>query len=1184
MTNTFQKSVGNRIFPPVRYGVSVVFIFWGTPMRFFVSFFVVAAVLFGSGVGYISASVDGVQGGQKTTASKTQYSSTAWGQILPPVWGDAVPKHLVVRPPAENYLPRTIIVKTRERFIVAPNAKGFPSIDMTQGFHALTIHSVRTPFEDFNNGAMAARDVHGIGRIYEVQYDAPVDAFDACVELSRNPMVEYAVPVYQRFVYETPDDPFLKNQYAITHIEAEKAWDIIKGKPEVLIAIIDSGIDYEHEDLAGNLWTNTKEIAGNGIDDDNNGKVDDVHGWDFVGNVSASEISFGQFREDNDPKVRVAGLAASDVRSHGTTVAGAAAAVANNGKGVAGIGYLCRYIPIKCGSDNASARGIYQGYEAILYAARLGAHIINCSWGGYGSNPAEQDVINQATDMGSLVVAASGNSGFFTDIVPVGHYPSSYNNVLSVGSTQSNSAVSDFSNYGARTVTYAPGNAIWTTHTDNRYTVSSGTSFSAPIVSGIAALVRAVHPDWTPMQILRQIRSTSDNVLQGVTTDNRYLYYGRANAYRAVSINQSFTAGQTIPGVATTTIDVEPGSGQNKLTTLEPTPVKIVLKNYLASASNVQVSVRSLDGYATFATSTFTLGTLGTLQEASLDLVVTLKSRVPWLDGSLDVLLTYKSGSYEDYERIALPVAVPGGNNQHTVFRYPLAPLEIQWNAISSPNANTCWAVGYQQGEASYAINSGTGFAIPFSTIPSYAVAGVSNSVAYAGVNQTNGGNAAVMKTVNGGQQWTSSSVSTITGFINALYFFDENEGILLGDPAGSKWGVGRTTDGGKTWLSVNVPASPIVGEGGLVRSSCQVGDNIWFGTTKGRVFYSANRGQNWQAYTVVNGAVVTAVSFSGPQRGIVLYRMGSDVSLPLLVATTTDGGKTWQTNVHNFADDGMRPVALYSPVNSVQTIVVGDNSEMYASMDDGSTWGPYRTRMMGTTIGAAGSVLGNRVRVWTIGASFGYVESDVPRERELSSSESSIGFGSVSVGSSATKTLVLTSTGIQPVTITALTIENGSASAGEYSVLSTALPFVLQPHESSEITLQFAPVKAGFRTASLHVESNAEPTTLSVNLSGFGISTVSVQEQEHSVVVQLHPNPVSEFLAVDITTPHSGVVSVELVSLLGTVVGSASVKGIAGEHLTTQISTHNLVSGVYFCRLLLPSGSTVVHSFIVQR
>lgn len=1153
-------------------------------MRAFVSLVAFSIVLLLCGGERAYAATDVVHVGKKNAINGTALRALAWKRMVPPTWNKVVPQHLAVRPSVEVYLPRTILVKTKEHFVLADNAKGFPSVAMTEGLEAFAVESIRTPFSAFANGEKTESDRYGIGRIYELRYDAPVDAFDACIELSRNPMVEYAVPVYERFVTSTPNDPLLKNQYAITQIEAEKAWDITKGKPEVLIAIIDSGVDYEHEDLAGNLWTNTKEIAGNGKDDDGNGKVDDVHGWDFVGNVNAQQVFFGQFVEDSDPKVRIANLSPGDVRAHGTTVAGVAAAVTNNGTGVAGVGYTCRYVPIKCGSDDVNARGIYRGYEAIMYAATLGADIINCSWGGVGRSPAEQDVINQATAMGSLVVAASGNDGLFSDINPIGHYPSNYDNVLCVGSSGASSGVSGFSNYGATVVTYAPGDNLRTTLPDNRYTSSSGTSFSAPVVSGIAALVRSVHPDWTPLQILRQIRSTSDNVLKGITTDNRYLYYGRANAYRAVFINQSFTSGQTLPGIATTNIDVVPGSAQSALTTLDPTPVKIVLKNYLASAGNVQVSVRALDGYATFEKSTFSLGTMSTMQEASLDLVVTLDPRVPWLDGALDILLTYKSGSYEDYERIAVPVAVPDGNNTYNAVSYPLAPLSIQWNAISASSGNACWAVGFEPNGLSYVVNASTRYAAPFTTMPAFAVASVSSSVAYAGVSAMSGGNATVMKTVNGGGQWSSSSVGAITDFINALYFFDENEGVILGDPVGSKWGVGRTTDGGKTWLPVNISASPIVGETGLVRSSCQVDDNVWFGTTKGRVFYSANRGQNWQAYTVVNGATIVSLSFSSAQRGVVLYRMGSDASLPVLVASTTDGGKTWQTNIHNFADENMQPVALYASANSLQTIAVGSNSQMFVSMDNGHTWKVHRTKMMGPTACAAGVVVGNRVRVWTVGAAFGYVESDVPRERQLASSESGLSFGSVAVGSTATRTLTLTSTGIQPVVITALAVQNSSSSEGEYTVLTAGLPFTLNPNETREITVQFAPSKPGFRTASLRVESDASPATLLVNLSGFGISTVGVEENGDVLAVRPYPNPVADFLAVDIPFSHSGVATVELLDVGGAVVGRSSAEGRADEYQTVRVPVQQLASGVYVCRVLFPDGTSAVKPFVVQK
>lgn len=1103
------------------------------------------------------------------------------GISLPEV-GSAVPSHLAVRPPAGTYLPRTVLIKTKERFIVASGSKGFPSLALYQGLEAFNVQSVHTVFTEFNNGKMLTQDTRGIGRIYEITYDAPVDAYDACLELSRNPAIEYAVPAYNRYVDMVPNDPQYSQQYALSKVQADKAWDITKGKPEILIAIVDSGTDYEHEDLAGNLWTNPNEIPDNGKDDDNNGKIDDVHGWDFVGNVSFQQVINGVFLEDNDPKVRVANLSAGDVRGHGTNVAGVAAAVTNNAKGVAGMGFNCRFVPIKCGSDNASAGGIYRGYEAILYAARLGADVINCSWGGFGNSPAEQDVISQVTAMGSLVVAASGNNSLFTDAAPVRHYPSNYLEVLSVGATQQTDATAGFSNYGGRTLIYAPGDALWTTRTDNRYTTASGTSFSAPLVSGIAALVLSVHPNWTPRQVLQQLRSTSDNVITGTTADTRYLFYGRINAYRAVQMNQSFTSGTTVPGVSSIALDVLPDAAETSIRTLDPTPVQIKLKNYLAPASNLQVSVRSLDGFATFPTSSFTLGSVGTLEEKVLDLTVQLSAYTPWSAGSASVLLTYKSGSYEDYEIVSIPVALPNNGNRYQLVRDLLEPVDVQWNTSTTPDFNTFWSVGYLASEGTgYFTNSTFGYPIRFANKPAFAVAARSAQTAWAGLNSANGGQAEIQKTVNGGANWSTVSVSSITSFINALYFFDDNEGLLLGDPAGTAWGVARTTDGGQTWKTVTNLPTPITGESGLVGTTCRVGDNVWFGTTKGRIFYSADRGKSWQVSTVVSGAYITAVSFSSASRGMVVYRMGADVSLPPLVASTQNGGQKWDSNLHNFTSEKLTPVGLYSPENSTQTIVIGSGSEMYASLDHGRTWGPHRTGQMGATTSAAGATSGSKARVWIIGAALAFNESTIPKEKQLAADVSSLAFGSVDIGAFTERTLTVTSTGIQAVTVSSFDIANGTAADGDYTVVGTSLPLVVPAGGQYTITVRFSPSKAGYKTAALKINSDTD--VISVNLTGFGTSSVSVRDEESLTGVTYYPNPASEYLTISFPSTLPGTASVELVDLTGTLVLTQSGTQTIGGLTTVTLPVSQLASGVYFYRLRTDNGAVATGIFTVR-
>ncbi len=249
-------------------------------------------------------------------------------------------------------------------------------------------------------------------------------------------------------------------------IDALEAWDISTSSSDLVVGIIDTGIDYNHEDLNDNIWINEDEVADNGVDDDGNGYIDDVYGWDFV-------------NEDNDPM---------DGHSHGTHVAGTVGGEGDNGVGVVGVTWDVQLMALKFLSDFGSGT-TSDAIEAIEYAIENGAHITNNSWGGGGFSQALRDVIEASNDANQLFVAAAGNSGQDADRFP--HYPSSYDveNVISVAATDHNDQLASFSNYGLTSVDLAaPGVSILSSVPNDSYSSFSGTSMAAPHVAGALAL------------------------------------------------------------------------------------------------------------------------------------------------------------------------------------------------------------------------------------------------------------------------------------------------------------------------------------------------------------------------------------------------------------------------------------------------------------------------------------------------------------------------------------------------------------------------------------------------------------------------------------------------------------------------------------------------------------------------
>ena len=297
-------------------------------------------------------------------------------------------------------------------------------------------------------------------------------------------------------------------------IDAPAAWEVTHGSSSMVVAVIDTGVDYAHPDLAGNMWVNVDEVAGDGIDNDGNGFVDDVHGYDFING-------------DGDPM---------DDQGHGTHVAGTIGAVGNNGLGVTGINWDVQIMALKFLGADGSGSGS-DAIEAIRYAVDNGAVISNNSWGGDPYSQAMHDAIAEARDQQHIFVAAAGNGNAFgvgidNDATPF--YPSGYDldNVISVAAVDHNDDLGSFSNFGATSVDLAaPGVNILSTTMGGGYGLNTGTSMASPHAAGVTSLVWDLHPDWSYQDVIAQVLGSVDPLpeLYGVTVTG-----GRLNAATAV--------------------------------------------------------------------------------------------------------------------------------------------------------------------------------------------------------------------------------------------------------------------------------------------------------------------------------------------------------------------------------------------------------------------------------------------------------------------------------------------------------------------------------------------------------------------------------------------------------------------------------------------------------------------------
>lgn len=390
-----------------------------------------------------------------------------------------------------------------EAVLNAFDARLTPFPEIEQLFEMGKIDLIEQEFK-----ALARRN-EAIGRVYRVHVNSP-DLVDSVLNLlsadSRFNFTE-KIPVYRTFL--TPNDPAFgdpQKRWHLDQIQAAQAWDITTGCANVSIAIIDDAVLTTHEDLAQKIYTNAGEIPSNGMDDDLNGYIDDVHGFDVA---------------DGDGNANPPSTATNAFFSHGTHVAGIAAGQSNNSAGVASIGFNSTILPVKTKSDGENTVGLLTNpMQGVEYAIVMGADVLNISWGSYAHSQAHQLVFNDAYSSGQVTVAAAGNDG--VDFIM---YPAAYDNVISVAASDQSNDIASFSNFSFQVTVFAPGVSIWSSWADGNssYGYYSGTSMATPIVSGVAALMLCHDPSFTPEGIQNCIANSANSypsaILQGVNID-----------------------------------------------------------------------------------------------------------------------------------------------------------------------------------------------------------------------------------------------------------------------------------------------------------------------------------------------------------------------------------------------------------------------------------------------------------------------------------------------------------------------------------------------------------------------------------------------------------------------------------------------------------------------------------------
>jgi len=424
----------------------------------------------------------------------------AWGQV-----SQSRPAAGVQRP---KFVPGEIILKLKEeariskqKLIEQPSDTGLRTLDFLN-----TKYNVRSIEPVFKKRAeeFKALAEDPFSNVLKLEIDKDKDVEAAAREYARLEEAEYAEPNYLYFISGIPNDAFFSLQYGLqtvdkNGIDAVEAWDLERGSSSVILGIVDSGVDDQHEDLQGKV----------------------IKGFNFVDNN-------GDPRDDN---------------GHGTHVSGIAGAIGNNQKGIAGVCWKCKILAVKSVDASGSGTNAWIA-NGITYAADHGARVINLSLGGAGPSKTMELAINDAYRRNVVIVAASGNDN--ADGV---EYPAAFPNVIAVGATNAQGEKAAFSNYGSPLSVVAPGQAIYSCLPNNRYQAWSGTSMATPHVAGLAGLILSKNPSLSSAEVQSLLTSSADDL--GAPGKDPFFGFGRINAFKALT--SSTGPGGSLPPAPPTT-------------------------------------------------------------------------------------------------------------------------------------------------------------------------------------------------------------------------------------------------------------------------------------------------------------------------------------------------------------------------------------------------------------------------------------------------------------------------------------------------------------------------------------------------------------------------------------------------------------------------------------------------------
>ncbi len=795
--------------------------------------------------------------------------------------------------------------------VITGTQKGTLAVDQVAFLDALKstyqITQVERPFYKANDAKLQRtyllhfKDIHAV--------DCLIGALD------KDSTVAYAekAPLFR--IFYSPNDTYFKSTSAYNWylgvIQAARAWDIQKGDSAIKIAIVDNAVDVNHPDLKNKIV----------------GEVDLANG-------------------DTDPSPPKQTID----WSHGTHTSGLAGAETDNGIGIASIGFKVSLLAVKIAPDTSDGTRMYYGYQGIVWAADHGAKVMNLSWGGSGYYQTGQDVVNYAYNKGCVIVASAGNDGN-SNVT----YPAAYHHVIAVAATNSDDTKASFSQYGSFVDVCAPGGSdnngfgIFSTvdELSAQYGYMEGTSMSSPIVAGLCGLMLSEDSLLTPEKLEAILKATCDNIDAENPAYVGKLGAGRVDAYKALVAVQDSLAKQTIVAdFQASSVSVPEGGTVNftDKSTGSPTSWSWTFQGGTPSSSTQQNPSDILySNPGTYQVSlTVSDGTHSNTETKTNFIVVYPLVSGAWLPQATG-FTTQSRGI--DHICIVSPDVVwanayDGSGNGANILEF-----------TKTTDGGNSWSPGIYTGVPSSCTVSDI-----FATSDTHAwIATYLNSTSSPTTNQ------GIYVTTDGGTSWTQQTTadfSNASSFPDGVYFWDDTHGLCFGDPVNGHFQIYTTTNGGTTWNAVptaNIPLS-MSGEYGYTGLLSAYGDStLWFGTNKGRVFKTSDRGQHWSASTT-GMTEVTTLGFHDDSVGVATY-VATDNSGNIsdsAMVKTTDGGTTWTpvstADPYFKSDVAVVPNARGMLVTTGISQTLSKNGSSY-SLDEGKTWTQLDDSVQYTTV-----------------------------------------------------------------------------------------------------------------------------------------------------------------------------------------------------------------------------------------